>query len=122
MWELARTWVSSLAVSFESEPRPRGPQPVIQRRRRGALAPTLIILGVLVVLILILASFWTQVLWFRQVGFVQVYRTELVTRGLLFCLGLISVVVMVGLGTDSLVIGESIWLGGGALMGTGAAM
>lgn len=43
----------------------------------------------LVVLILILASFWTQVLWFRQVGYSSVYRTELVTRSLLFLLGLI---------------------------------
>jgi uncharacterized membrane protein (UPF0182 family) len=89
MRELARTWVSFSAVSFESEPPPRGPQPVIQRRRRGALAPTLITLGVLVVVILILASFWTDILWFDQLGFVEIYRTQLVTRVILFVLGML---------------------------------
>src|SRR5690349_24941129 len=30
---------------------------------------------------------WTEVLWYRQVGFLQVYRTELLTKVLLFVLG-----------------------------------
>ena len=41
-------------------PRPSPARP----RRRGALAPTLVVLGVLVVVVLILAQFWTEVLWF----------------------------------------------------------
>jgi len=51
-------------VSYEADPR-RGPRrPVLSRRRRGALAPTLAILGVLVVLGFLLASIWTDVLWY----------------------------------------------------------
>lgn len=73
-------------MSFSEEPR-RGPRPVVQRRRRGALAPTLAILGVLVVGMLITAQVWTDVLWYDQVGFVDVYRTELLTRVGLFVVG-----------------------------------
>jgi uncharacterized protein len=60
---------------------------VLQKRRRGALAPTLVILGVLIVLGLIASQLWTDVLWYQSVGFVQVFRTELITRAVLFVLG-----------------------------------
>jgi uncharacterized membrane protein (UPF0182 family) len=73
-------------VSFEREPR-SAPRPVVQRRRPGALAPTLVILGVVIVLGLILSSIWTNVLWYRSVGFTTVYTTELVTKGVLFVVG-----------------------------------
>ncbi len=56
----------------------------MQRRRRGALAPTLAILGVLVVLLLGLASVWTDVLWYRQLGFLVVYRTQVLTQAAMF--------------------------------------
>jgi len=45
------------------------------------------VLGVLVVLLLILARVWTEVLWFDQLGYLQVLRTEWVTRSLLFTIG-----------------------------------
>ncbi|MFN0284863.1 MAG: UPF0182 family protein [Kineosporiaceae bacterium] len=73
-------------MSFEREPR-SVPRPVVQRRRRGALAPTLAILGVVVVLGLLLSSVWTNVLWYRSVGFTAIYRTELLTKGTLFVVG-----------------------------------
>ncbi len=73
-------------MSFESE-RPPGPRPVLQRRARGPLVPTLVVLGVLVVLGLLFASTWTDILWYRQVGFFDVYRTELVSKIVLFLLG-----------------------------------
>ncbi len=60
---------------------------MLRRRRRGALAPTLAILGVLIVLVLVLASVWTDVLWYRQLGFLQVYRTEMLTKAALFVVG-----------------------------------
>jgi uncharacterized membrane protein (UPF0182 family) len=66
-------------VSFSQDPK-RGARPVVQRRRRGALAPTLAILGVLVVGVLVLAQLWTDVLWYDQLGFLDVYRTELLGR------------------------------------------
>ena len=64
-------------------PRPSPARP----RRRGALAPTLVVLGVLVVAVLILAQVWTEVLWYQQLGFGNVIRTEWGTRAILFVLG-----------------------------------
>ena len=49
--------------------------------------PTLIVLGVLVILVLILAQVWTEVLWYRQLGFGQVLLTEWGTRLSLFVAG-----------------------------------
>jgi uncharacterized membrane protein (UPF0182 family) len=59
----------------------------VSRHRRGALAPTLAVLAVLAVLVLILSSVWTDVLWYRQIGFGVVFRTELLTRAGLFVVG-----------------------------------
>ena len=38
----------------------------------------------LVVLLLGLASVWTDVLWYSQLGFTEVFRTRLLTEALLF--------------------------------------
>jgi uncharacterized protein len=74
-------------VTYEADPR-RGPRrPVVSRRRRGALAPTLAILGVLVVAAFLLASVWTDVLWYSQLGYLGVYRTQLLTKVGLFVVG-----------------------------------
>jgi uncharacterized membrane protein (UPF0182 family) len=74
-------------VSFESEP-VRGSRPVVRRRRRrGALVPTLVVLGALIVLALVLAGVWTDVLWYSQLGYVSVYRTEVLAQVVLFVLG-----------------------------------
>ncbi|QTE30025.1 UPF0182 family membrane protein [Pengzhenrongella sicca] len=73
-------------MSFTAPPRrPSGPPNA--RKRRGALGPTVVVLGVLVVIVLALARVWTEVLWFRELGYLEVLRTEWVTRGLLFVLG-----------------------------------
>ena len=53
-------------------------------RRRGALGPTIIVLVVLGILLTITAQVWTEVLWYDQLGYVEVLRTEWLTRGLLF--------------------------------------
>ena len=71
--------------------RPAGPPSA--RKRRGALAPTLVVLGVIVVLVLSLARVWTEVLWFDQLGYLGVLQTEWITRALLFVVGF---VVMAG--------------------------
>ena len=49
--------------------------------------PTLVVLGVFVVLLALLAEVWTEVLWFRQLGFEVVFRTRIVAQVLLFGLG-----------------------------------
>jgi uncharacterized membrane protein (UPF0182 family) len=59
----------------------------VSRRRRGALAPTLAILGVLVVLAVLMSTVWTDVLWYSQLGYTSVYRTEILTRAALFVVG-----------------------------------
>lgn len=79
-------------MTFASPPRPRPAAP----RRRGPLVPTLIVLAALVVLLLVLAQVWTEVLWFSQLGFLEVLRTEWVTRGLLFVLGFALMAASVG--------------------------
>ena len=73
-------------MSFERDPR-SAPRPAVPSRRRGALAPTLAIVGVIVVLALLLSSVWTNVLWYRSIGYGAVYRTELFTKGALFVVG-----------------------------------
>ncbi|MDQ2625128.1 MAG: UPF0182 family protein, partial [Actinomycetota bacterium] len=45
------------------------------------------ILAAVVVLVLVLAQVWTEVLWYDQLGFVEVLRTEWFTRGALFVVG-----------------------------------
>jgi uncharacterized membrane protein (UPF0182 family) len=60
---------------------------VIQKRRRGALVPTLITIGVLIVIGLLFAQFYTDVLWYRSVGFFGVYRTEALTKLVMFVIG-----------------------------------
>nr|WP_307815608.1 UPF0182 family protein [Myceligenerans indicum] len=47
----------------------------------------IVAVAVVVVALLLLAQFWTEILWFRQIGFSQVIWTEWITRGLLFVVG-----------------------------------
>lgn len=68
--------------SFASPPRPAPPA-----RKRSPLVPTLLVLGVLVLVVLTLAQFWTEVLWFQQIGYMEVLRTQWVIQGVLFLLG-----------------------------------
>ncbi|MFP5347830.1 MAG: UPF0182 family protein, partial [Actinomycetes bacterium] len=49
--------------------------------------PTLLVLAGLVVLLGILAEIWTEVLWYGQLGFGQVFRTRILTQVVLFLLG-----------------------------------
>jgi uncharacterized membrane protein (UPF0182 family) len=74
-------------VDFEEDnPRPKS-RPVLNQRRRGALPITLAVLGVLVLGAVGFSLVWTDVLWFRHLGFSVVYRTEVFTRVGLFVVG-----------------------------------
>ena len=67
-------------MTFARPPRPAA----ATRRRRGPLGPTVAILIAIVVLVMILAQVWTEVLWYRQVGFLDVLTTQWLTRAALF--------------------------------------
>ncbi|GAB4099858.1 UPF0182 family protein [Sinomonas halotolerans] len=54
------------------------------RRRRGALVPTIVIVGVLVVGFVFFSQLWTDVLWYQQLGFVEVFVRQNLARGLVF--------------------------------------
>ena len=70
-------------MTFAPSPRPAG----LRRRRRGALGPTIVVLVVLGVLLIMTAQLWTEWLWFDTTGYVDVLRTQWVTRGILFVAG-----------------------------------
>ncbi|MBC6462001.1 UPF0182 family protein, partial [Actinomadura sp. HBU206391] len=52
--------------------------------RSRLLLPVAAILAVVVVLFLVFTAIWTDLLWYRSIGFSSVYSTELWTRVLLF--------------------------------------
>ncbi|GEL94602.1 UPF0182 family membrane protein [Cellulomonas composti] len=79
-------------MSFASTPRTNQPP----RKRRGALAPTLVVLGVIVVAVLVLAQVWTEVLWYDELGFVDVLTTTWGARVVLFVLGFLVMALAVG--------------------------
>jgi uncharacterized membrane protein (UPF0182 family) len=58
-------------------------------------------LGVLIVVVLIADGIWTDALWYGQLGFVSVYRTQLLTQLVLFVLGAL---VMAGAVLSALVV------------------
>jgi len=64
-------------------------------RRSGPLAPTLAILGVLVVVVTIAAQLWTEVLWFDSVDFTGVFWVEQLTKLGLFAVGVLIVAAIV---------------------------
>ncbi len=77
-------------------PRPRSaPRPPDGRRR--VLVPTLVTLAVLLFLGSIFTSVWTDRLWFKSVGYSDVFQSVLVTRIVLFLImGLIFGLFVVG--------------------------
>ncbi|MFZ0325207.1 MAG: UPF0182 family protein [Actinomycetes bacterium] len=72
-------------MTFQGPPpaAPAGPPPAPSRRRR-ALLPTVIVMAVLVVTYLLFVSFYTDWLWFKEVGFTSVFTKVLLARAGLF--------------------------------------
>ncbi|MET1037905.1 MAG: UPF0182 family protein, partial [Aeromicrobium sp.] len=64
-------------------PRPRQPRPPAGRRQK-VLVPTLITLAVLLFLGSIFTSVWTDRLWFKSVGYSEVFRSVIFARISLF--------------------------------------
>ncbi|GAC1456139.1 MAG: hypothetical protein PVSMB10_14110 [Pseudarthrobacter sp.] len=70
-------------MSRPTSPIPTGRPP----SRRGALTPTLIVVAVVVVGFIFFANVWTDVLWYQQLGYFQVFLTENLSRILMFLAG-----------------------------------
>lgn len=76
------------------DPFPRNPIS-FGRRPRGALLPTIIVLVVLGGIFVSSSGFYADYLWYKSVGYTQVWRIQLVTRGTLFLIfGLLSAAVV----------------------------
>ena len=71
-------------MSFDPSASPSRPRSTKTAKRSGALAPTLIILGVLAVLFMIFTTFYTDFLWYSSVEKSSVFTTLLVTQLALF--------------------------------------
>ena len=77
-------------MSFDPSASPSRPRQTTTAKRSGALAPTLIILGVLAVLFMIFTTFYTDFLWYSSVDKSSVFTTLLATQlALFFLFGLI---------------------------------
>ena len=63
---------------------PKGARPASSSRRPGTLVITVIVLIVAFMLLSGFASFWTERLWFKSVGYSGVFTTLLLTRVGLF--------------------------------------
>ncbi|WP_199230381.1 UPF0182 family protein [Promicromonospora sp. AC04] len=79
-------------MSFAAAPRrPSGGAP--RARRRSPLGVAVVAVAVVIAALLLLAQFWTEVMWFGQLGFSRVIWTEWGMRAALFATGF---VVMAG--------------------------
>ena len=67
-------------MSFAAAPkRPQGRE-AGSHRRRSPLGIAVAVVAALVLLLFLLAQFWTEVLWFTELGFQDVLWTEWGTR------------------------------------------
>lgn len=64
-------------------------------RRRAPIAITLGIVGALVVAFFVFAGIYADVMWYQQLGFVEVLLTEWITRVVLFLIGFVAMAVPV---------------------------
>lgn len=71
-------------MSFDEERPVRRPRPVDVPRRRSPLGIALFVVAVFVVLTVVLANVWTEVAWYDQVGYLDVWRTEWIARVVIF--------------------------------------
>nr|WP_256363734.1 UPF0182 family protein [Phycicoccus sp. Soil802] len=78
-----------------SGPGGRRPPTLTFGRRRGPLVPTLVVLVVLGFVVSLMASLWTDILWFSSVGYQQVFVTELTTKVLLFVVAFVLTAAVV---------------------------
>ncbi|OLT06806.1 hypothetical protein BJF77_15240 [Kocuria sp. CNJ-770] len=75
-------------------PRPPRQQPAGQRRKRGALWPTVVIVLVLVAAFVGLTQLYTDVLWYDHLGYLSVFFTENATKIAIFVVSAVLVAAL----------------------------
>ena len=71
-------------MSFDEERPVRRPRPVDVPKRRSPLAIAFFVVAVVVVMTIAFANVWTEIVWYQQVGYFDVWRTQWIARGLIF--------------------------------------
>ncbi|MGO1315512.1 MAG: UPF0182 family protein, partial [Cellulomonadaceae bacterium] len=84
-------------MSFAATNRSSSAHPEGGRRKISPLAVTIGVLVVIVGIVVLAASFWTEILWFTQLGYSEVIWTQWGLRAGLFVLGFAVMSVVVGL-------------------------
>ncbi|MFI7581670.1 UPF0182 family membrane protein [Kocuria kalidii] len=75
-------------------PRPPRQQPAGERRKRGALWPTVVVVLVLVAAFVGLTQLYTDVTWYDQLGYLSVFVTENVTKIVIFVVAAVLVAAL----------------------------
>lgn len=83
-------------MSFANPPRPVR-RASGERRKVSPLGVTAAVLAVIVALVLLAANFWTEVLWYDQLGFSKVLWTQWGTKAALFAVAFAIMAGVVGL-------------------------
>ncbi len=73
-------------MSFDEERPVRRPRPVDVPKRRSPLSIAAFAVAVVVALTVVFASVWTEVVWYQQVGYFDVWRTQWMTRAVIFAI------------------------------------
>ena len=73
-------------MSFDEERPVRRPRPVEVPRRRSPLAIAVFVVAVVVVVTIVFANIWTEVAWYRQIGYFSVWRTQWLARVVIFAI------------------------------------
>jgi len=77
-------------LTFDADRSTAAPRPE-PKTRRSPVAVTAVAVGIVIVVTIALANVWTELQWYRQVGFIDVYRTQWVARIAIFLIfGLIA--------------------------------
>ena len=71
-------------MSFDEERPVRRPRPVDVPRRRSPLAIAVFAVAVVVVMTVVFANLWTEIVWYQQVGYLNVWRTQWIARAAIF--------------------------------------
>lgn len=82
-------------MSFAASPRRPAPPSSSARRGPSPLAITVVFVAAVIGVVFLAAQFWTEILWFTQVGFREVLLTQWGSRAILFVLAFVLMAAIV---------------------------